>query len=155
MARQYGPRDTALVYAERRLSIWAQWARENRDQLGLPTISLLYKAMRRKAVRIRSKATDITATPAEIEAVPLTAYGVETRSSIPPTVGEVPEEIMEVDDVVANLRPDLYEVIIADYFTYGPIEVRCKQTKWRRARYLQLLESAKYCVFVALSAKPA
>jgi hypothetical protein len=156
MPRQHGPRDLALIYAERRLSNWAAWARENREQLGLPTISLLYKAMRRKAVRIKAAAIAIAAmSPEEIARPELTAYGHETRSSIPPSVGEVAEEILEVDEVVANLPPDLHEVIIADYFTYGAIEVRCKQTRWRRARYSQLLECAKYCVFAALSAKPA
>lgn len=143
------PRDIALIYAERRLSAWSGWARESREQLGLPPISLIYKAMRRKAERIR---TQQIAHGALVERA-LTASGHETRSCIPPTIGDVPEAIAEVDAVVAELRPPLNRVITADYFTYGPIEVRCKETPWGRARYLQLLESAKYCVFVALNAR--
>jgi hypothetical protein len=69
------------------------------------------------------------------------------------TVKDAPEAVMEVDAVVIKLPKDLHEVIVADYFTYGPIEVRAKKTRWKRARYCQLLECAKYSVFAALDSR--
>lgn len=135
-------RDSALLYAEVRLHSWANWARENRGTLGFPTISLLYKAMKSKSERIRT-----------ISHGELTAKGTQTPSFIPEPVRHVPEAVSEVDRVVATLPKDLHDVIIADYFTYGPIEVRAKATRWRRARYSQLLEAAKYSVFVALDSR--
>jgi hypothetical protein len=149
---QNARRDAALIYAEQRLSAWASWAREGRAALGLPSVSTLYKAMRRKAVRIRSKRLELNDPEAAL-GPRLTAHGVETRSFAPHSAGEIPEAIAEVDQVVANLRPDLHEVIIADYFTYGPIEVRCRQTRFRRARYSQLLEAARYSVYASLAAR--
>jgi hypothetical protein len=145
-------RDSALIYAENRLSPWAKWAKEHRQALGYPTISLLFKAMQSTKVGVmRGTATPFADYANHGEVVyPINADGHETRSLRPRTVGEVPEPFAEVDGVVAKLPRDLHTVIIADYFTYGPIEVRCKQTPWRRARYSQLLESAKYAVFVAL-----
>jgi len=133
------PRDAAILYAENRLSAWAKWARDHRSSLGYPTIATLYKAMRRKLVQMKSGG-DAT----------LTARGAESHSFRPANVDDPGEAIAEVDTVVAALPRDLHEVIIADYFTYGPIEVRCKATRWRRARYSQLLECAKYSVFAAL-----
>ena len=135
-------RDSALVYAENRLVPWAKWAKEHRQALGFPTISLLYKAMRQKSVQMKNG-----------EGEHLTANGAQTLSFRPIAVGDIPQPIAEVDHVVATLPPDLHTVIIADYFTYGPIEVRCATTRWRRARYSQLLESAKYAVFVSLASR--
>lgn len=141
-------RAAALVYAENRLFPWARWARENREKLGVPTVSLLYKAMQAKSVHLKKIPSNV---------IPLreglTATGRETRSFRPTTVGEVPEAIVETDEAVGALPPDLHTVLIADFFTYGPIEIRCKKTRWKRARYSQLLESAKYAVFAHLMAK--
>jgi hypothetical protein len=134
-------RDSALIYAENRLAPWAKWAKEHREALGFPTISLLYKAMRQKAVQLKACPQGIT------------ANGSQTLSFRPLEVGEIPVAIAEVDHVVAGLPTDLHTVIVADYFTYGPIEVRCQATRWRRARYSQLLESAKYAVFVSLASR--
>lgn len=139
------PRDAALIYAENRLHPWADWARENRAGLGYPTIALLYKAMRQKAVPLRERRL--------VNHGKLTARGAETHSFLPQTIGEVPEAIMEVDTVVAALPHDLHAVIIADCFTYGPIEERCRRTPWKRARYSQLLEAAKYAIYTALSSR--
>jgi len=141
-------RDLALIYAERRLAVWASWSRNNRESLGFPAVSMVYKAMRRRAERVRREQI---IGGAQIEPA-LTAFGIETKSRIPAVIGEPPEAVAEVERVVIAMRPDLYEVIMADYFTYGPIEVRCKQTQWCRARYLQLLEAAKYWTYAALSA---
>jgi hypothetical protein len=149
-------RAAALIYAENRLFPWAKWARENRAGLGYPTISLLYRAMQSSKVGIiRGTAYPRADEHGEVN-YPINADGRETRSFRPPAVEEVPEAIVEVDEVVARLPPDLHKVIIADFFTYGPIEVRCKQTRWKRARYSQLLESAKYAVYMGLMAvRPA
>lgn len=135
-------RAAALIYAENRLFPWAAWARNNRETLGLPTISMLYKAMKQRSKPV-GRARDVH----------LTARGNGTRSMQPITVGEVPEAVAEVDLVVARLPEDLHEVLVADFFTYGPIEVRCRATRWKRARYSQLLECAKYAVFASLMAK--
>jgi hypothetical protein len=135
-------RDSALLYAEGRLSCWARWARDNRDSLGFPTTSLLYKAMRQKSERIKA-----------LNHGRITARGTETVSFTPNYVPEAPEAIAETDRIVAQLPRDLNVVIIADYFTYGPIEVRAGATPWRRARYCQLLEAAKYAVYVSLDAR--
>jgi hypothetical protein len=145
-------RSTAILYAERRLTDWAKWARDNRSGLGYPTISTLYKAMRERLEPGKGTWAVPKLKPNELPPS-LTAMGKETRSFIPPTVDEAPEAIMEVDVVVVKLPKDLHEVIIADYFTYGPIEVRAKKTRWKRARYSQLLECAKYSVFAALDSR--
>lgn len=139
------PRDSALIYAENRLRPWAAWARENRAGLGYPTIALLYKAMRQKAVPLKERRA--------VNHGRFTARGTETHSFLPQTIGEVPEAIMEVDAVVAALPRDLHTVIIADFFTYGPIEERCRRTPWKRARYSQFLEAAKYAVYTALASR--
>lgn len=145
------PRDTALLYAETRLGAWSKWAREFRAGLGYPTVSLLYKAMRQKSIRIKSLDVKI----GREDGPEYTAQGTETRSMIPSVVPEPPEAIMEVDRVVAELPERLHEIIIADFFTYGPIELRCRKTRWRLARYSQLLEAAKYAVFSALMVGPS
>jgi hypothetical protein len=145
-------RSTAVLYAEKRLTDWSKWARENREGLGYPTISTLYKAMSMRLEPGKGTAKVPKLRPNQLPPS-LTAMGVETRSLIPPTVGEAPEAVMEVDAVVVRLPKDLHDVIIADYFTYGPIELRAKKTKWKRARYSQLLECAKYSVFAALDSR--
>lgn len=146
-------RDAALIYAENRLSVWAKWAKDHRHVLGYPTISLLAKAMQMTKIGvIRGFAAPYADYGNHGDVVyPVNAEGTETRSVRPLSVGEVPAPIAEVDVIVARLPPDLHKVIVTDYFTYGPIEVRCKETPWKRARYSQLLESAKYSIFVALN----
>lgn len=145
-------RSTALLYAERRLSEWAKWANKNREGLGYPTVATLYTAMRERLEPGKMK-WKIPKIGENDEAPILTAMGKETRSFIPPTVGEAPEAVMEIDAIVIKLPKDLHEVIVADYFSYGPIEARCKKTRWRKARYSQLLECAKYYVYAALDSR--
>lgn len=141
-------RAAALIYAENRLFPWSKWARENREKLGVPTVSLLYKAMQSKSIPLRKVHANLIA-----QYSGLTAMGRETRSFRPESIGEVPEAIVETDEAVGALPPDLHTVIVADFFTVGPIEIRCKKTRWKRARYSQLLESAKYAVYAHLMAK--
>jgi hypothetical protein len=136
------PRDTALLYAERRLRVWSDWAKDNHHGLGYPSVSTIYKAMRQKSEQIKRNA------PPRM----LTAYAVATRPASVPEP-DVPDSIREVDIAVAQLPQDLRTVIMADCFTYGPIEVRAKQTRWKRARYSQLLECAKYSVFCWLASR--
>lgn len=145
-------RAAALIYAENRLFPWAKWAKENREVLGHPTISLLYQAMRSSKVGVIRGRAEPTADEHGVVHYPINADGRATRSFRATPIGEVPEAIVEVDLAVARLPQDLHTVIIADYFTYGPIEVRCRQTRWKRARFSQLLESAKYAVYMALLA---
>lgn len=146
-------RDAALVYAESRLAPWAKWAKEYREQLGCPTISLLYKAMRMSKVGVIHGRAYPVADDHGIVHYPINADGRATRSFRPPQIGEVPPAIMEVDEAVAVVPAKPREVLIADYFVYGPIEERCKRTPHRRTRYLELLESAKYSVYVALMSR--
>lgn len=146
-------RDSALIYAEQRLAPWAKWAKENRLSLGCPTISLLYKAMQMTKIGIIRGTAYPIADQNGVVHYPINAEGRETRSFRPPSIGEVPEIIAEVDEAVATVPEKPRKVLIADYFTYGPIEVRCKETPYKRARYMQLLESAKYSVYVALISK--
>lgn len=141
-------RPTALLYAEKRLSAWASWAKANRERLGLPTISLIYKAMRERSEPARRSWRVPKLAPDESPQL-LTAIGRQSRSMMPLTV-DCPDHIAEVDAAVIRLPADLHTVIMTDYFSYGPIEVRAKQTRWKRARYSQLLESAKYSVFCSL-----
>jgi hypothetical protein len=145
-------RDGALIYAENRLSAWAKWAKEHRESLGYPTISTLFRAMQVTKVGIMRGSAEPEADEHGQIHYPINADGHATRSMRPPSVGEIPEAIGEVDHIVAVLPRDLRLVLVADYFTYGAIEERCKRTRWRRARYSQLLEAAKYAVYVALRA---
>jgi len=149
-------RDSALTYSRNRLLAWSKWAREHRDQIGYPTISLLYRAMQMTKVGIVRG----TAYPRAVSdgngdqhiEYPINADGHATRSMRPPTIGEVPPEFVEVDEAVAEVPAKPRQVGIAHYFTYGPIEERVKQTPYKRARYMQLLETFEYSVFVALKA---
>ena len=140
-------RAAELVYVEERLSAWAQWAKEHRDGLGYPSMSLLYRAMRERLGPVDAKRKALEADR------PLTAMGTETRVMREPKVGEIPDPVAEVDVVVSRLPHDLRVVICVDYFAYGPIEARAKKTRWKRARYSQLLESAKYAVYAALDSR--
>ncbi len=148
-------RATAVVYAEARLNAWASWAREHRAALGYPSVSLLYKVLRRKAMRLPALVEHPRLDRFDKPIGLLTAKGTETLSFRPRDVGEVPEAIAEVDAAVASLPDDLHSVLMADYFTPGPIEVRAKGTRWKRARYSQLLECAKYAVYMALATRNA
>ena len=149
-------RDSALTYSRNRLLAWSKWAKEHRDQIGYPTISLLYRAMQMTKVGIVRG----TAYPRAVSdgngaqhiEYPINADGHATRSMRPPTIGEVPSEFVEVDEAVAEVPAKPRQVGIAHYFTYGPIEERVKQTPYKRARYMQLLETFEYSVFVALKA---
>src|SRR6185295_3574165 len=119
-------------------------------------ISLLYRAMQMTKVGIVRG----TAYPRAVSdgngmqhiEYPINADGHATRSMRPPTIGEVPSEFVEVDEAVAEVPAKPRQVGIAHYFTYGPIEERVKQTPYKRARYMQLLETFEYSVFVALKA---
>lgn len=136
-------RDASLLMAERRLTIWAAWAKQHRQVLGYPTVSSLFRAMMDCK---RSKMHDM----AEMaEGKIITAQGKQALS-FREDATFVPEPIAEVDAVVARLPRPLERVITANYFTYGPIEVRAKAAGLKRARFFQLLESAKYSVWVGL-----
>jgi len=147
-------RDAALIYSRNRLLPWSKWMKENRHRLGIPTISLLYRAMQMTKVGIiRGTAYPRAVTGADgkqhIE-YPINADGRETRSFRPITVGEIPVEYLEVDEAVAGVPEKPRSVGIVHYFTYGPIEDRVKETPYKRARYMQLLETFEYSVFVGL-----
>lgn len=148
-------RSSAVVYAEVRLDAWAAWAREQRTALGYPKVSMIYKVLRRKAMRLGSQVDLPWVEKNDRPLGFLTARGTETVSFKPRDVGEVPEAIAEIDAVVATLPDDLHAVLMADYFANGPIEVRASVTPWKRARYSQLLECAKYAVYMALSTRNA
>jgi hypothetical protein len=147
-------RDAALIYSRNRLLAWSKWAKEHREQIGYPTVSLLYKAMQMTKVGIVRG----TAYPRAVSGkdgkqhieYPINADGHATRSLRPPTIGDVPIEFVEVDEAVAGVPSKPREVGIAHYFTYGPIEDRVKVTPYKRARYMQLLETFEYTVFVGL-----
>jgi hypothetical protein len=139
-------RPSELTYAEARLSAWAAWAKERRHDLGYPSISTLYKAM-------REKATPIGRLVKRKFGPELTARGTESVVFFESRVDEPPEAVAEVETVVNKLPGDLRLVVTTDYFTRGPIEAKAKRTPWKRARYSQLLESAKYAVFVALDSR--
>lgn len=133
-------RDAGLLYVDARLTAWAHWARDNRNNLGYPTVSLLYKAMQQTKV-------GIVRLP---DSGGLTARGEQAHVMRAGGHGVIPDAVEEIDRIVARLRPELHKVVVANYFVYGPIEARAKSVGYRRARFFQLLESAKYCVFVAL-----
>jgi hypothetical protein len=139
-------RPSELTYAEARLSAWATWAKDRRHELGYPSISTLYKAMREKFTPIGKRIRR--------EVGPeLTARGTESVVFFQSRVDEPPEAVKEVEAVVNKLPGDLRLVVTTDYFTYGPIEDKAKRTPWKRARYSQLLESAKYAVYVGLDSR--
>lgn len=136
-------RDACLVMADKRLAVWADWAKSHRQVLGYPTISSLFRAMMECK---RAKMPDMADMA---EGKIRTADGRQTPS-FREDATFVPEPIAEVDSVVARLPRPLERVITANYFTYGPIEVRAKAAGLKRARFFQLLESAKYSVWVGL-----
>ena len=97
-------RDSALIYAENRLAPWAKWARENRETLGYPTISLLYKAMWRTKIGVIRGHAEPTADEHGVVHYPINADGRETRSFRPAAVDNPPEAIVEVSAVVGSPR---------------------------------------------------
>ena len=150
-------RSEALVYAEARLRPWANWIRDSRESLGFPTISLLYKAMRQKTVRLRrdpnSNPMSKNADHTKMGGPEFTAIGKETRSFKPNTVAEPTEAVADVDAVVNTLPKELREVVVADFFVYGPIETRARSLGLRKATYSALLRAAKYSVYTGLASK--
>jgi hypothetical protein len=138
-------RSDALVYAESRLTEWSRWCKESRHELGYPSMSTLYRAMREKITPVGKRI--------KRDRPELTARGTETRVFVEPTVGEPPDPVAEVETIVNRLPGDLRLVVTTDYFAYGPIEEKAKKTPWKRARYSQLLEAAKYAVYVALDSR--
>ena len=150
------PRDPVLIEAERRLLAWAKWAKDNRESIGYSTVSTLYRAMMTTKVGIirggaiaDARVVDPTAKTVEVR-YPQGADGVETRSFRPPEVLDAPPQIMQTDRAVARIPAKPRKVLIVDYFARGSIEERCRETPYKRARYLQLLETAKYAVYMAL-----
>lgn len=133
-------RDASLVMAERRLNAWAAWAKEHRIVIGYPTISSLFRVMMDSKRRLLDDMVELH----------ITAQGKQTQS-FREVDTFVPEPIAEVDAAVARLPRPLERVITANYFTYGPIEVRAKAAGLKRARFFQLLESAKYAIWVSLN----
>ncbi len=136
-------RDASLVYVDGRLAVWARWAKDNHQNTGLPTISTIYKAMMQTRVGIKHGALTDS----------VTAHGSATRSMRPESTGYIPEAVEEIDSAVARLPNPLRRVVVANYFTYGPIEVRAKIAGHKRARFSQLLEAAKYSVWVSLDSR--
>lgn len=143
------PRETAIVYAETRLEPWGKWSRDSANSLGLPRVSIIHKIIRRKLVRgiSRNKSK-------------VTAKGKETLSFRPRTIGLAPEAVAEVDKAVALLAENLQVILKVEYIEYrnAPMEDRCLAaglSKKGSSRYKQLLESAKYSVFAALSVEEA
>lgn len=139
-------RPSELTYAEARLSAWATWAKDRRHELGYPSISTLYKAMREKSTPVGKRIKRETGPE-------LTARGTESVVFFESRVDEPPEAVAEVEAAVNRLPGDLRLVVTTDYFTIGPIEAKAKLTPWKRARYSQLLESAKYAVYTALDSR--
>ena|ERR1700683_5602841 len=134
-------RDAALVIIDKRLDVWATWAKSHRQGLGYPTISSLFLVMmdsRRKLLE-------------DLVEIHITAQGKETRDFRDSENLHIPEPISEIDHVVARLPRPLERVITANYFTYGPIEVRANAAGLKRARFSQLLEAAKYSIWVGLN----
>lgn len=138
-------RDTELLIAERRLSAWADWAKQHRQVLGYPTISSLFRVM------MDSRRVLLPDMAEMAEGRLLTAQGKQTQNFREDSVF-IPEPIAEVDAVVARLPRPLERVITANYFTYGPIEVRAKAAGLKQSRFNQLLQAAKYCVWTGLTA---
>jgi hypothetical protein len=138
-------RDAELVIAERRLSAWAAWAKQHRQVLGFPTISSLFRVM------MDSKRVLLPNMAEMAEGHLITAQGKQTENFREESVF-VPEPIAEIDAVVARLPRPLERVITANYFTYGPIEVRAKAADLKPSRFNQLLQAAKYCVWTGLNA---
>ena len=112
-------RAAELVYAEERLSAWAEWAKRHRDGLGYPSMSLLYRAMREKLGPVDAKKRIVEESMRDVT---LTARGSATRVSVEPKVGEIPDAVAEVDVVVARLPHDLRIVICTD----GNVSVRTR-----------------------------
>ena len=136
------PRESAIVYAETRLEPWGRWSRDNPNSLGFPRLSSVYKILRRKLVRAATKNKS-----------KLTVKGKETLSFRPQVVGTMPEAIEEVDIAVARLPEHLRNLLKIEYIQMcgAHINDRCVATGLGRRRYGQLLECAKYSVFVALN----
>lgn len=143
-------RDSALVYARNRLLAWSKWAKEHRQELGLPTVSALYKAMQMQKVGIVRGTAYPTADEHGDVDYPINADGRETRSFRPITSAEIPEAFLEVERAVAKVPQRLRDVGVAYYFTYGPLEERVKKTGHRRTQFLHLLECFDYAVYIAL-----
>ena len=137
------PRETAIIYAETRLEPWGKWSRDSANSLGLPRVSIIHKIIRRKLVRGISR-----------NKFKVTAKGKETLSFRPRTIGAAPEAVTEVDKAVATLPENLQTVLKVEYIDYRNVrlEDRCAAAGLGRRRYGQLLECAKYAIFVALSA---
>lgn len=135
-------REQELVEVDKRLAEWAKWAKTHRQALGYPTISSLFRVMMDSR---RKKLSDTIFPP--------TAQGKEKKNFRDTESHFIPERIAEVDSAVAKLPRMLERVITANYFTYGPIEVRAKSIGLKRGRFSQYLEAAKYSMSVLLDVR--
>lgn len=143
-------RDSALVYARNRLLAWSKWAKEHRRDLGYPTISALYRAIQSQKIGIKRGTAYPTADEHGVVDYPINADGRETRSFRPITSADIPEAFLEVERAVAKVPRRLNEVGTAYYFTYGSLEERVKETNYKRAQFLHLLECFDYAVYIGL-----
>lgn len=137
-------RDSALVYAEARLVPWAAWSRHHERGVGERGESNIYGMMR---LQLSPKKPRV-AVPLELQRV--TARGKNSRAVQPHEVGEMDPAIVEVDRAVANIPYVLRTVIKVEFFADESRAVKSKQCHCGETRYRQLLESAKYAVYVAL-----
>lgn len=135
--RKKNHREPALRYADARIEAWAKWVKEHQEHFGLPRQSALYQAVMMTKVGVIFERIE--------ELSKHTALGRESRTFHYKGV-EIPEPIAEVDSVVSRQPEPLKKVISANYFVYGPIEVRAKASGYTQSRFTQLLEAAKYAV---------
>lgn len=137
----------AIAYADSRLSQWGQWARSQPEYLGYPRLSLIYKVLRRRAKRL-GKICHLV----DERIIGLTARGTETRSLRPRLVGEVPQEIAQVDRAVAVLPAIQRQVVRIEYLTSEEsVEVKAMLSNMVIVDYRRILRRAKLAISAYLS----
>lgn len=153
---QSDQRSSAVVYAEVRLDAWATWAREYRGALGYPKVSMIYKVLRRKSMRLGGFVERPCLGKEDRPIGLLTAKGSETVSFKPREVGDVPEAIAQIDRVVATMDRVLRRIIQIEYLTSSDLatEQKALTAGMQTSQYRTLLRKAKRAVASALEVLP-
>lgn len=118
-------RDLVVVEAERQLEAWSIWARES------------------------GRATEYAIVLSPRRDHRLTAQGREKRV-FQEIAGQVPPLVAAVDKSVARLPERLRRIVGANYFMDANIGRKARAIGMKRARFSQLLEAAKYSVWVGV-----
>ena len=110
-----------LVPVDARLWQWADWAKDHGENVGWPKTSVAWRL----------------------------AHAHETGISVahnPPAPIDMPPAIGETEAAVGRLPEQLATVVIVQYFSSDPFEVKARRARLNRSEYSRRLDNARWAV---------